>query len=104
MSMELILALSGVGLSLLGGLAHFVSKTHLQKCTMCCIDSDCRQGKNKSVPGTPISKEPQMTEYTPTIEDNIQTLFQMVKKMNKHKLIVLPEEEEEEEPEEEHEI
>ena len=104
MSMELILALSGVGLSLLGGLAHFVSKTHLQKCTMCCIDSDCRQGKNKSTPSTPISIEPEAIEYTPSIEDNIQTLFQMMKKMNKHKLVVLPEEEEHEEQEEEHEI
>jgi len=48
-----ILALSGFIIAILGGLAHFIKETHVQKCNMCCIDSDCRQ---KKIPSTPNSR------------------------------------------------
>ena len=41
MSVELI-AISSFVVAILGGLAHFVNKSNLKQCKMCCIDSDCR--------------------------------------------------------------
>lgn len=48
-----ILALSGFIIAVLGGMAHFIKETHVQKCNMCCINSDCRQ---KKIPSTPVSR------------------------------------------------
>lgn len=41
MSVELI-AISSFIIALLGGLGHFIKKTKLKQCKICCINSDCR--------------------------------------------------------------
>ncbi len=41
MSVELI-AISSFVIALLGGLGHFIKKTKLKQCKICCINSDCR--------------------------------------------------------------
>ena len=41
MSIELI-AISSFVVAILGGLGHFINKSNLKSCKMCCIDSDCR--------------------------------------------------------------
>ena len=46
MSVELI-AISSFVVAILGGLGHFVNKSNLKSCKMCCIDSDCRD-ENKA--------------------------------------------------------
>ena len=66
-------------IALLSALAHFIDKSHLKKCDLCCLHSDCREGqaekrmeelqekidrnseklaklKSKTDPVTPISK------------------------------------------------
>jgi hypothetical protein len=41
MSVELI-AISSFCVALLSGLAHFVKRSNLKECTICCINSNCR--------------------------------------------------------------
>ena len=41
MSVELI-AISSFVVAILGGLGHFVKRSNLKECTMCCMNSDCR--------------------------------------------------------------
>lgn len=41
MSVELI-AVSSFVIALLGSLAHFIKRSNLKQCKLCCIDSDCR--------------------------------------------------------------
>src|SRR6056300_1030946 len=41
MSVELI-AIGSFVVAILGGLGHFVKRSNLKECTMCCMNSDCR--------------------------------------------------------------
>ena len=43
----------------IGSIIHAI---HLQKCKCCCIDSDCREKKEKTPPETPIKIAPITTE------------------------------------------
>jgi len=47
MSVELI-AISSFVVAVLGGLGHFVKRSNLKECTMCCMNSDCRD-EDKSI-------------------------------------------------------
>ena len=44
-------AMTALVVSVLGALGHFVTETHIQRCSGCCFESDCR--KNKTPPHTP---------------------------------------------------
>tara|TARA_R110000868_G_scaffold257191_1_gene514303 strand:+ start:479 stop:682 length:204 start_codon:yes stop_codon:yes gene_type:complete len=52
------ISISAIIISVITALGAFVKTTHLQKCKSCCIESDCRDKKNKSEPITPIDSEP----------------------------------------------
>ena len=75
MSIELI-AISSFVVAILGGLAHFVNKSNLKQCKMCCIDSDCRD-EDKAT-------EEKMKELNERIEKNEAKITK-----NKSKLEVL---------------
>ena len=68
-----VYALSALIIAILGGLGHFIQKTHLQKCKSGCCESDCRQGK---VPQTPISEQPKEV-VEPTIADIMRVLARL---------------------------
>tara|TARA_R110000772_G_scaffold56037_10_gene127763 strand:+ start:99 stop:398 length:300 start_codon:yes stop_codon:yes gene_type:complete len=66
MSIELI-AISSFVVAILGGLGHFVNKSNLKSCKMCCIDSDCRD-------------EDKSTDTK--IKQNQERIDKLIKKMN----------------------
>jgi len=41
-------AVTALIVAVIGALGHFIKDAHIQKCHMCCVDSDCREKK-----GTP---------------------------------------------------
>jgi len=47
------IAVTALILSILSGIGHFIKDVHLQKCTACCIESDCREKKTSRSSLTP---------------------------------------------------
>jgi hypothetical protein len=76
MSVELI-AISSFVVAILGGLAHFVNKSNLKQCKMCCIDSDCRD-EDKAT-------EEKMKELNEKIERNEKKIIKNKTKLEEIK-------------------
>ena len=52
------IAITALIIAILGSLSRFINDSHIKKCHMCCIDSDCRN--KKTPPDTPISIQPKI--------------------------------------------
>lgn len=48
------IALTALVVAVVGALGHFIKESHIQHCKICfCVDSDCRDKKNKTPTITP---------------------------------------------------
>lgn len=49
-------AITALVVAIVGALGHFVRDAHIQKCHMCCVDSDCREKKGTLTPDVSASE------------------------------------------------